>query len=47
MTLVPKDLSEQIDELEKLFTVPTDMLITITDRFVAELTKGLLFLRFS
>ncbi len=44
MALVPKDLLEQIAELEKLFTVPTDKLIAITDRFVEELTKGLLFL---
>ena len=43
MTLIPKDLSEQIAELENLFTVHTDKLITITDRFVEELTKGLLF----
>jgi len=47
MTLVPKDLFEQITELEKLFTVPADKLIAITDRFVGELTKGLLFLRSS
>ena len=47
MALVPKDLLEQIAELEKLFVVPTDKLIAITDRFVEELTKGLLFLRCS
>jgi hexokinase len=47
MALVPKDLLGQVAELEQLFTVPTDKLITITDRFVGELTKGLLVLRFS
>lgn len=41
MALVPKDLLEQIADLEKLFTVPTDKLITITDHFVEELEKGL------
>jgi hexokinase len=41
MALVPKDLLEQIADLEKLFTVPTDKLITISDRFMHELDKGL------
>lgn len=41
MALVPKDLLEQIADLEKLFTVGTDKLNSITDRFVSELTKGL------
>jgi hexokinase len=41
MALVPKDLLEQIADLERLFTVPTEKLITITDRFVDELEKGL------
>jgi hypothetical protein len=41
MALVPKDLLEQIADLERLFTVPKEKLITITDRFVDELEKGL------
>jgi hexokinase len=41
MALVPKDLLEQISDLEKLFTVPTDKLISITDHFANELIKGL------
>jgi hexokinase len=42
MALVPKDLLEQIADLEKLFTVPTEKLLTVTDRFVSELEKGTL-----
>jgi len=42
MANVPKDLLEQIAELEKLFTVGQDKLITITDHFVKELEKGTL-----
>jgi len=42
MALVPKDLLEQIADLERLFTVPTDKLITISDRFMQELDKGIL-----
>jgi hexokinase len=45
MALVPKDLLEQIAELEQFFTVDTDKLITITDHFVGELEKGLYALR--
>lgn len=41
MADVPKDLLDQIDRLEELFTVPTDKLKGITDHFVNELTKGL------
>jgi hexokinase len=37
---MPGDLLEQIEGLEKLFIVPTDKLISITDRFVNELEKG-------
>jgi hexokinase len=40
MALVPKDLLEQIQELERLFTVPKEKLITISDHFVKELEKG-------
>jgi len=42
MALVPKDLLEQISDLEKLFTVPTEKLLSVTDRFVSELEKGIL-----
>jgi hexokinase len=41
MALVPKDLLEQIADLERLFIVPTEKLITITDHFVNELERGL------
>jgi hexokinase len=41
MANVPKDLLEQIADLERLFTVGTEKLITITDQFVKELYKGL------
>lgn len=45
MALVPKDLLEQIADLERLFTVPTEKLITISDRFMQELDKGILQFR--
>ena len=32
---------QQIQRLEELFTVPTEMLKKITDHFVSELEKGL------
>ena len=41
MADVPKDLLEQITELERLFTVPAAKLKEITSHFVDELTKGL------
>ncbi|TVY48992.1 Hexokinase [Lachnellula occidentalis] len=41
MADVPKDLLQQIERLEKLFTVDTTTLKKITDHFVAELKKGL------
>jgi hexokinase len=44
MALVPKDLMEQIADLEKLFIVPTEKLMTITDHFVSELEKGIHYL---
>ena len=37
---VPVDLLERVADLEKLFTVSTERLISITDHFVAELEKG-------
>jgi hexokinase len=40
MALVPKDLLEQIQDLERLFIVPKEKLITISDHFVKELDKG-------
>jgi hexokinase len=40
MALVPRDLLQQIADLEKLFNVPPDTLNTITDHFVSELEKG-------
>jgi hexokinase len=40
MALVPKDLLEQILDLERLFTIPKEKLITISDHFVKELDKG-------
>jgi hexokinase len=40
MADVPKDLKEQFDRLEEIFTVPTAKLKEITDHFVGELTKG-------
>ncbi|KAI9673936.1 MAG: hexokinase A [Caeruleum heppii] len=41
MADVPKDLLQQIKELERLFTVDRDKLKQITTRFVSELSKGL------
>ena len=40
MADVPKDLLEEIKELERLFTVDKAMLKKITDHFVKELEKG-------
>ncbi len=40
MADVPKDLLDQIKELEKLFTVDTAKLKEIRDHFVKELEKG-------
>ena len=40
MADVPKDLLEQIKELEKLFTVDQAKLKEVTTRFVKELEKG-------
>ncbi|KAF2257696.1 hexokinase [Lojkania enalia] len=41
MADVPKDLLDQINRLEELFTVPADKLKQISDHFVKELEKGL------
>jgi len=41
MADVPKDLLDQINRLEELFTVPQEKLKQITERFKAELTKGI------
>lgn len=40
MADVPRDLMEQIAQLERLFTVDTEKLKQITDHFVSELEKG-------
>lgn len=40
MADVPKDLLEQIKELERLFTVDEAKLKEITNHFVKELEKG-------
>jgi hexokinase len=40
-TDIPKDLLEQIRQLEREFTVPVEKLKQITDHFVSELTKGM------
>ena len=40
MADVPKDLLEQIKELERLFTVDQAKLKQITQHFVSELEKG-------
>ena len=37
---VPKDLLDQIRHLEELFTVDTQKLKFITERFIQELTRG-------
>jgi hexokinase len=36
-----KDIKDQIERLEDIFTVPTDKLKKITDHFMSELDKGL------
>ncbi|KAI9799110.1 MAG: hypothetical protein M1825_004877 [Sarcosagium campestre] len=41
MADVPRDLLEQIKELERLFTVDQTKLKSITDHFISELEKGL------
>lgn len=41
MADVPRDLLQQISELEKLLTVDADTLKQVTDHFVNELAKGL------
>lgn len=38
---VPKDLMDQIKELERQFWIPTPKLHEIVDRFVSELKKGM------
>lgn len=40
MADVPKDLFEQIQRLEQLFTVDTAKLQEVSDHFVKELEKG-------
>lgn len=45
MADVPKDLLDQIKELERLFTVHPAKLKEVTDHFVKELEKGKLRLR--
>ena len=45
MADVPKDLLDQIKELERLFTVDQNKLREVTDRFVKELEKGKSWLR--
>lgn len=40
MADVPKDLLEQIKELERLFTVDQAKLKEVTEHFVKELEKG-------
>ena len=40
MADVPKNLLEQIERLEGLFTVPKEKLHEITEHFVNELEKG-------
>ena len=40
MADVPQDLLEQIQELEKLFTVDQAKLKEVTEHFVKELAKG-------
>ena len=45
MADVPKDLLDQIKELERLFTVDQTKLREVTDHFVKELEKGKSWLR--
>lgn len=40
MADVPKDLLEQIKELERLFTIDQPKLKEVTEHFVKELEKG-------
>jgi hexokinase len=40
MADVPKDLAEEINKLENLFTVEPSKLKEITNHFVSELAKG-------
>lgn len=40
-TEIPKDLLQEIRNLEEIFTVPTDKLKAITEHFISELAKGL------
>ena len=42
MADVPKNLQEQIQRLEEMFTVPPEKLKAITEHFVHELEKGTL-----
>ena len=42
MADIPKDLLEQIKDLERLFTVDQAKLKEVTNHFVKELEKGLL-----
>lgn len=42
MADLPRDLLDQINQLEQLFTVDTKKLKQITDHFVSELEKGAL-----
>lgn len=42
MADVPKDLAEEINKLENLFTVQPSKLKEITNHFVSELAKGML-----
>lgn len=39
-TEMPKDLLQEIRQLEEIFTVPTDKLKAITEHFISELAKG-------
>ena len=41
MADVPKDLLQEIQRLEDMFTVPVEKLKQITKHFVGELTKGI------
>lgn len=43
MADVPEDLLEQINELERLFRVDQQKLKDITEHFVKELAKGMLY----
>lgn len=41
MADVPKDLLQEIERLERLFTIPKEKLKEITSHFVKELEKGI------